>query len=366
MFYDPSDVRRAASLLLAGAVLNRSFQPYESHVPYLLQLKIDLNLQGMGYLNLGKALFRGELPAARAAHRPGWAERPVLVESELDPGMDTTGRNVTSPTHRTLIQGSPGSSPSANVSWKVWVESTVPMAMRWTSTESEVAGFRPPQKTTTCDLELDGKVEDVLNRQFLIRTPLKDAGADVRMVESLAPMWEEERIRCGGEMVPQPSEVPRTPQQLNPAVAAFREQFEALEIQIKDSMVEQQQEPPPTLLPMVQQQEESSADQIEAQRQATPNLNNITPPIGGGASAGGGSLGGRTRTSQPQPLFFGTQAANELLFPSQAASPGQRQARDAEREAILQEDYGQFVDTNIVMTQLPVAQRMMGASQEVS
>lgn len=39
--YNPQEVGKAASLLQAGAVLGRRFQPYESHLPYLLQLKVS-------------------------------------------------------------------------------------------------------------------------------------------------------------------------------------------------------------------------------------------------------------------------------------------------------------------------------------
>ncbi len=38
--YNPQEVGKAASLLQAGAVLGRRFQPYESHLPFLLQLKV--------------------------------------------------------------------------------------------------------------------------------------------------------------------------------------------------------------------------------------------------------------------------------------------------------------------------------------
>jgi hypothetical protein len=41
-----------------GAVLGRPWQPHESHLPYLLQLKIDFNLAGMGWLRLSHARFR--------------------------------------------------------------------------------------------------------------------------------------------------------------------------------------------------------------------------------------------------------------------------------------------------------------------
>jgi hypothetical protein len=33
-------VARAATLLQGGAVAGRKFQPYESHIPFLLQLKV--------------------------------------------------------------------------------------------------------------------------------------------------------------------------------------------------------------------------------------------------------------------------------------------------------------------------------------
>ena len=39
--YDPSTVQRAAAAMLSGGILNRIFQPHESHVPYLLQVKVD-------------------------------------------------------------------------------------------------------------------------------------------------------------------------------------------------------------------------------------------------------------------------------------------------------------------------------------
>jgi hypothetical protein len=38
--YNPQDVGRASLLLGSGAVLGRRFQPYEAHIPFLLQLKV--------------------------------------------------------------------------------------------------------------------------------------------------------------------------------------------------------------------------------------------------------------------------------------------------------------------------------------
>lgn len=43
-------IKRAANLLQNGAILNRVYQTYESHVPYILQFFIDYNLYGMSFL----------------------------------------------------------------------------------------------------------------------------------------------------------------------------------------------------------------------------------------------------------------------------------------------------------------------------
>ncbi|ALC40814.1 mus205 [Drosophila busckii] len=50
--FNPRFVRRAANLLQSGAILNRNFNPHESHVPYILQFMIDYNLYGMSYLHV--------------------------------------------------------------------------------------------------------------------------------------------------------------------------------------------------------------------------------------------------------------------------------------------------------------------------
>jgi len=52
--YNPTDVGRASKLLQGGGVVGKSLQPYEAHVPFLLQIKIDLNLAGMGWLHLSQ------------------------------------------------------------------------------------------------------------------------------------------------------------------------------------------------------------------------------------------------------------------------------------------------------------------------
>lgn len=49
---------RVCELLQSGAVMNKSYQPHEGHIPYLLQLFIDYNLYGMNLVNLAAVKFR--------------------------------------------------------------------------------------------------------------------------------------------------------------------------------------------------------------------------------------------------------------------------------------------------------------------
>lgn len=49
---------RVCELLQGGAVMNKSFQPHEAHIPFLLQLFIDYNLYGMNMINLAAVKFR--------------------------------------------------------------------------------------------------------------------------------------------------------------------------------------------------------------------------------------------------------------------------------------------------------------------
>lgn len=51
---EPSDVEEAAALFARGGLAGRgAAQPFEAHIPHLLQFKIDHNLLGMDFVRLG-------------------------------------------------------------------------------------------------------------------------------------------------------------------------------------------------------------------------------------------------------------------------------------------------------------------------
>ena len=157
-----------------GAVLGRPWQLHESHLPYLLQLKIDFNLAGMGWLRLSHARFRwvtcGErlsvcstfsapvpecvghirrltwqvlrcslpcpmtacrhpLPAAFTRQRRGWATRQLVVGSE--PGADSLlpSGALAGQAAGPGCAGTPGG--SASQCMRLWTASTVPRSWLW-------------------------------------------------------------------------------------------------------------------------------------------------------------------------------------------------------------------------------------------
>lgn len=58
---NPSHISKLSELFNNGSILGTKMQPYESHIPYMLQFLTDFNLTGCGLLRLSAALFRGPL-----------------------------------------------------------------------------------------------------------------------------------------------------------------------------------------------------------------------------------------------------------------------------------------------------------------
>jgi len=226
MFYDPRDVARAASLLQSGAILSRRWQPHESHIPYLLQLKIDLNLQGMGFLTLETARFRLPLPTVFPTDRHGW--RLLRLPSACDiAALSPLPKDASVPV----------SSPTDVASHYVWTENSTPVSMQWGAYRRQ-----PLMRQSTCDIEVDGSVDDVKNRAKLVRVPLSEARHDMRLVDSLAPIWEDEERRCEGPIPVSTPEAPRTPQSLGSSHGALRAKFKAVETALIGEAQQQQQQ----------------------------------------------------------------------------------------------------------------------------
>lgn len=65
-------------------------------------------------------------------------------------------------------------------------------------------GICSPKRQSTCELEGDAIVEEILNQQFKLYSSLSQTHSDVKMVRSLIPIWEEEFERTGMHEVAMP------------------------------------------------------------------------------------------------------------------------------------------------------------------
>ncbi|ERN16936.1 hypothetical protein AMTR_s00057p00185570 [Amborella trichopoda] len=185
--YYPHEVARVASLLLGGAILNRSFQPHESHIPFLLQFMVDYNLYGMGHLHLCKVKLRHPLPQMPTQRSNKYCDFLKLKSHEATSVSSTFEAEV-------------GSSPLCTQPF-IWISSTVPGSWLWPSPaaeqDSSTPGFQHIKRQSTCELEGDAIVHEILNQEHLLYTSLSQTRSEVRMVQSLVPIWEEEYARSG-------------------------------------------------------------------------------------------------------------------------------------------------------------------------
>jgi hypothetical protein len=150
----------------------------------------------------------------------------------------------------------------------------------------------------------------------LVRLPLAAAGPEVRMVESLAPMWAEERGRCDGGAIPDPAgSPPRSPRTLSHAVDAVRQQFAGIAAQ-------QHQDRQP------QQDTEAGCRQQHQQPLPPPQQQHMASTPGVPPAAPAGTWEGTTPAAavMPSPAVHGTpllaltQAANQAVL-AQHPSP---------------------------------------------
>ena len=200
---NPWLVQRAADLLQDGAVDGQHYQPYEAHVPYMLQFMTDYNLQGMNFVYASAVTFRPPLPnKKRADIRPG---DDTTITSDTDSttaaataaaaAVTTSSRTMTSPQHApSLFSIPPGN--------RIFHEVNVPEHLK----------VPMDSRHSTCELEVDIHVKDILNVAHLkdnctepalgTEAPPSAFASASAHASSMMPanpgleaLWEDERIR---------------------------------------------------------------------------------------------------------------------------------------------------------------------------
>ncbi|XP_076930223.1 DNA polymerase zeta catalytic subunit-like [Bidens hawaiensis] len=172
--YHPQDVSRASKLLLDGSVLDKSLQPHESHIPFLLQFLVDYNLQGMGHLHVSKMKFRYPVPHA-------FTKKKSTYDGQHKQQMDMSFMSTKSKAE---------SSGDVSLEPPIWLSSTIPETWMW-HLPSQDPDDNIAKRQSVCELEGDAAIDDILNQQCKLYSSLSQTLSDVRMVQSLIPIWEE-------------------------------------------------------------------------------------------------------------------------------------------------------------------------------
>ncbi|XP_026173816.1 DNA polymerase zeta catalytic subunit isoform X2 [Mastacembelus armatus] len=155
--YNPQMVKRVCELLQSGAVMNKSYQPHEGHIPFLLQLFIDYNLYGMNLVNLGTVKFR----------RNQSKEVPDGQTPSSHPRISAQKTPCTSKLDDSTLGGT----------FVHWDENVIPSSLILDEVE----------KQSTCELEVDAVAVDILNRLEIENQIGRNPG--------LQAIWEDERQR---------------------------------------------------------------------------------------------------------------------------------------------------------------------------
>ncbi|CAH0515493.1 unnamed protein product [Peronospora belbahrii] len=164
--YHPRHVMTIVRLLETGCVGKRYFQPYEAHVPFLLQVFADYNIEGMNWVAFSNVKFRFPLPVTQ------------------DHLVETSGE------HRAILL------PNVRADRiNGWDE----IASGFSGRSAPVISQTPKRwydRQSSCALEVDVAAACILNpKRFESQQKAAEGIGELRSVPSLAAIWEAERLR---------------------------------------------------------------------------------------------------------------------------------------------------------------------------
>ncbi|KAL6964778.1 DNA-directed DNA polymerase [Sarracenia purpurea var. burkii] len=142
-------------------------------------MKVDYNLYGMGHLHVSKMKFRHPVPHTFSRRKDSY--------NVHGPGSD----NNTCMSAGFQAESS-GDTSSCS---PIWISSSIPDGWMWEfpslPDSSSCQNVYPVKRQSTCELEGDATVDEILNQQFKMYSSLSQTCSDVKMVQSLIPIWEE-------------------------------------------------------------------------------------------------------------------------------------------------------------------------------
>ncbi|XP_078398731.1 DNA polymerase zeta catalytic subunit isoform X4 [Cetorhinus maximus] len=190
--YNPLMVKRVCELLQGGAIMNKSYQPYEAHLPYLLQLFIDHNLYGMNLIQLAAVKFR---KTRRKGDQHGKCPPEKCPSEKAGSELSSTSSKDNEKSRKSPISTKPNGSPtltekSFTCSFLRWEEDNIPSSLV----------LEDIDRQSTCELEVDAVAADILNRS--------EVEAQIGRNPGLQAIWDDEKQRRRENNIPSQIESP--------------------------------------------------------------------------------------------------------------------------------------------------------------
>lgn len=139
---DPKDVKRVVMILLSGVINDSIYQPFESHIPYLLHFFIDYNLYGMNFMYFKNPLFRQPIPSSLSSQ-----SQSTQTQSQID---------------------------------------TIPV---------HLLSSRHLKRTSICKYEIDVIASNIVNIKWINKIDIKHASIDQhKLVPSVNDIWNWEKL----------------------------------------------------------------------------------------------------------------------------------------------------------------------------
>ena len=136
--------------------MGRIFQPYEAHIPYGLQVFIDQNLFGMGFINLSSVKFRYPLPKSRSIASGGGSGSGSIQ-------YDVANREASSISVTGVINlnhfGGGGSFYVSLTNSNTLGNQAGILLKSWLASNVDPQDMSKIPKISKCELELDAKAE---------------------------------------------------------------------------------------------------------------------------------------------------------------------------------------------------------------
>ena len=163
------------------------FHCYEAHIPYTMQFFKDYNLAGLSYIHLSNGRLRGRLPSG---------------STDVDDRSKFTRSNT--PSCYTwqdyqLPSFSPNNDPPHILQSSPLSPAMTGIKPSQVDTHQSTTSWKAPAKETSCSIELDCTVQDIMNIKAILTTMPSDQderdAIQWRAVPSLQEIWKQERHR---------------------------------------------------------------------------------------------------------------------------------------------------------------------------